>query len=98
MRVHKRLIHLGEDSPCYALAKNEVLLNQLLCSIKDKTDSKLLENSSLLDNEGYFKKDLQRIAITACRENNIDVSSAKVNCLEKCISREYFAERQLGVC
>ena len=98
MRVHKRLTHLGEDSPCYALAKDEVRLNHLLCSIKDKTDSKLLENSSLLDNEGYFKKDLQRIAITACRENNIDVSSAKVNCLEKCISREYFAERQLGVC
>jgi type I restriction enzyme R subunit len=92
LRVHKRL-----KLRCPSVAESDASLFRILIDIKSKTDEKLLQNSHLVENEAYFTGEIQRIAVTALRTNGVTINEQDVNCLKKCISREYFAEREMAV-
>ena len=92
LRVHKRL-----KLRCPSVAESDASLFRILIDIKSKTDEKLLMNAHLVENEAYFTGEIQRIAVTALRTNGVTINQQNVNCLKKCISREYFAEREMAV-
>ena len=89
LRVHKRL-----KLRCPSVAESDASLFRILMKIKEETDEKLLLNAHLVESEAYFAREIQQIAVAALRTNGVTINQQNVNCLKKCISREYFAERE----
>lgn len=96
MRIHKEIMRKSEDSPCYVLRKSQTKLRELLMLIKNKADDDIRNNNGVLKNEEYFRKHLGTITSDAFDELMMDWDPDEVSCLNKCISREYFAEMMLG--
>ena len=92
LRVHKRL-----KLRCPSVAESDASLHRILSAVKQATDEKLLLNAHLVENEAFFAGEIQQIAVSALRSNGVAINAQNVNCLKKCISREYFAEREAVV-
>jgi len=94
LRSHKRL-----RERCSDVIGQDTALFRVLLSMKHEADEKVLLNSHVLDNEGYFTQEMERVAVKSCEENNIPLSSPRViRCLSRCVSREYYAERKEAMC
>lgn len=94
LRSHKRL-----RERCSDVILQDTVLYRVLMSMKDAADEMVLLNSHILDSEGYFMQEMERVAVKSCEDNNISLSSTRVvRCLSRCVSREYYAERKEVLC
>lgn len=87
MRTHKRL---RETPPPIA---GDVVLNQILLSLKHRVDAQVLSNSHLLDNEPYFIRGMFPMIKQELDERKVHYSAAQIKYIGTCISNEYFSER-----
>lgn len=87
MRTHKRL---KESPPPIA---GDVVLNQILLSLKHRVDGQVLSNSHLLDNEPYFLRGMFPMIKQELDERKVHYSAAQIKYIGTCISNEYFSER-----
>lgn len=87
MRTHKRL----REAPS-PLASDLVLYNVLL-SLKHSVDSRVLSNQHLLDNEPYFMQDMFPLIKKELTKNGVKFTASQIRDVGSCISNEYFSER-----
>ena len=83
-RLHKRLM---EKDP---LTDNESKLFEVLSSLKLETDSQILKNSKILENENYVKKMVSKIIIKQVKDvHNLNINVEKTNLINNLIVKEY---------
>lgn len=88
-RLHKRLM---EKDP---LTDNESKLFEVLSSLKLETDSQILKNSKILENENYVKKMISKIIIKQVKDvHNLNINVEKTNLINNLIVKEYVNEYQ----
>ena len=88
-RLHKRLM---EKDP---LTDNESKLFEVLSSLKLETDSQILKNSKILENENYVKKMVSKIIIKQVKDvHNLNINVEKTNLINNLIVKEYVNEYQ----
>ena len=87
-RVHKRMIEKG------AVTKRESEIHETLIDIKTKTDEKILLNTKLLDNEGYFSQQLIQLVIGAFDRIKVSLDSDSAKFINSLLVREYVSEYQ----
>lgn len=87
-RVHKRLKE--QNKPEWS--SREVAINQALLGIKRETDSQLILNRALLENEAFFASSIQPLIINKFKDESLrlDVVSAKQ--IDALIVSEYMEE------
>ena len=90
MRTHKRL---RENPPPIA---NDVVINQILLSLKHSVDAQILANSHLLDNEPYFMQGMFPMIKQEFDKHNLQYSASQLKYVGICISNEYFTERNFA--
>ena len=90
MRTHKRL---RENPPPIA---GDLIINQILLSLKHRVDAKIIANSHLLDNEPYFMQDLYPLIKQEFEKHHLQYSASQVRYVGVCISNEYFMERNFA--
>lgn len=90
MRTHKRL---RENPPPIA---GDVVINQILLSLKHSVDSQIISNSHLLDNEPYFMQGMFPIIKHEFDKHNLKYSASQIKYVGVCISNEYFTERNFA--
>jgi type I restriction enzyme R subunit len=85
-RIHKRILEKG------TLSKKESAIYETLLTIKKQTDDKIMINTRLLENEGYFNNMLLPMITNGFSRiaPNLDPESARF--INACISREYINE------
>jgi type I restriction enzyme R subunit len=87
-RVHKRVIEKG------GIAKRESEIHETLLEIKKKTDEKVLLNTRLLDNEGYFSQQLNQLMIRSFDRIKVPLASDSAKFINGLLVREYMNEYQ----
>ena len=87
MRTHKRL---KETPP--PIGSDTVIYN-VLNGIKFEVDQKVLKNQRMLDNHAFFEAEISPTIVQSCRKNGITPTLEQVRYIDRCISSEYFAER-----
>ena len=87
MRTHKRI--LG-TTPLFSDARK---VHNILMDVKVQADNVIAHNESVLDNQAFFIRTLQRQIIRACQKQNLEVNMQQVKTIDSCISQEYFTER-----
>lgn len=90
MRTHKRL---RENPPPIA---NDVVINQILLSLKHSVDAQIIANSHLLDNEPYFMQGMFPLIKQEFDKHHLTYSASQVKYVGICISNEYFTERNFA--
>ncbi len=90
MRTHKRL---RETPPPIA---GDVVINQILLSLKHSVDAQIIANSHLLDNEPYFMQGMYPMIKEEFDKHNLKYSASQVKYVGVCISNEYFTERNFA--
>ena len=70
MRTHKRL---RENPPPIA---GDLIINQILLSLKHRVDAKIIANSHLLDNEPYFMQDLYPLIKQEFEKHHLQYSAS----------------------
>jgi len=87
-RVHKRVIEKG------GITKRESEIHATLLDIKTSTDEKVLLNTKLLDNEGYFSQQLIQLVIAAFDKIHISLDPDSARFINSLLVREYLNEYQ----
>jgi type I restriction enzyme R subunit len=87
-RVHKRLLEKG------GISKRESELHETLLDIKRKTDEKVLLNTRLLDNEGYFAQELNRLLIGSFDKIRVPLTPDSTHFINRLLVKEYVSEYQ----
>ena len=87
MRTHKRL---KETPP--PIGSDTVIYN-VLNGIKFEVDQKVLKNQRMLDNHAFFEAEITPTIVQSCRKNGVTPTLEQVRYIDRCISSEYFAER-----
>lgn len=90
MRTHKRL---RENPPPIA---NDIVINQILLSLKHHVDDQIIANSHLLDNEPYFMQGMFPLIKQEFDKHHLKYSASQVKYVGTCISNEYFTERNFA--
>ncbi len=86
-RIHKRLLEKGN------LTKRESQLFEALQSVKNEADLQILQNSKLLDNEGYFDKLMIKLIINQfVNKNNIKLNPETSKFINNLVVQEYTNE------
>lgn len=86
-RIHKRLIEKG------GLTKKESEIFEALNSVKSEADLQVLQNSKLLENEGYFDRMMIRLVIQQfVKENNIQLNTETTKFINNLVVQEYTDE------
>jgi len=91
-RIHKRLI----EKKIPEWNNRELAINQALLGIKDTTDSKLLLNRKLLDNEAFFARDIQPSIITRFKNEKLNLDEDAAKQIDSLIVAEYMNEYRSG--
>jgi len=91
-RIHKRLI----EKKIPEWNNRELAINQALLGIKDITDSQLLLNHTLLDNEAFFAKKIQPTIITQFKNVKLDIDADAAVQIDNLIVTEYMNEYRSG--
>jgi len=91
-RIHKRLI----EKKVPEWNNREVAINQALLGIKDITDSQLLLNRSLLENEAFFARNIQPSVITQFKNEKLDLDADAAEQIDSLIVAEYMNEYRSG--
>lgn len=87
-RVHKRILQEG------MVSKKESQIFSLLCGIKGKVDDKILLNTRLLNNEGYFSQMMMQVVLEEAEEDNFELGLDETNFINACLIKEYQNEYQ----
>ena len=90
MRTHKRL---RETPPPIA---GDVVINQILLSLKHSVDAQIIANSHLLDNEPYFMQGMFPMIKKEFEKHDLKYTASQVKYVGVCISNEYFTERNFA--
>ena len=85
-RIHKRILEKGN-----ILTKEKQILLTLL-EIKKQTDDKILINSRLLENEGYFTSLLMPLIINGFSKVKVDLDPEAARYINNCLTKEYMNE------
>lgn len=87
-KIHKRILEKG------IITKNDSLIYETLLEIKRQADDKVLMNTRMLKNEGYFTELLMQLIINGFEKAKIvlDLESSKY--INNCLTREYINEFQ----
>lgn len=86
-RIHKRLREKG------GLTKRETQLFEALQSVKSEADLQVLQNSKLLENEGYLDKMMIRLVINQfVKQNNITLNPETSKFINNLVVQEYTNE------
>lgn len=86
-RIHKRLREKGD------LTKRETQLFEALQSVKSEADLQVLQNSKLLENEGYLDKMMIRLVINQfVKQNNITLNPETSKFINNLVVQEYTNE------
>jgi len=91
-RIHKRLM----EKKIPEWNKRETAINNALLGIKDITDSQLILNRSLLDNEAFFAKNIQPSIITQFKKEKLDLDADAAEQIDSLIVAEYMNEYRSG--
>jgi type I restriction enzyme R subunit len=87
-RVHKRIM---ENS---AISQKEIAIHETLMSIKAQADAKVLINTRLLENEGYFMSMMMPFVIGGFSKAKIDLDPDAARFINNCVAKEYMNEYQ----
>ncbi|SJM95841.1 conserved hypothetical protein [Crenothrix polyspora] len=87
-RLHKRIMEKG------TVSKKESAIAESLMDIKNQADDKVLINSKLLDNEGYFEKLMIRMVIESFDKIKIVLEPESAKYINSCLVKEYINEYQ----
>ncbi len=87
-RLHKRIMEKGN------ISKRESQVQEVLLEIKEKTDEKVLLNTPLLKNEGYFSQQLIQMVVTAFDKIKIPLDPDAARYINGLLAQEYINEFQ----
>jgi type I restriction enzyme R subunit len=87
-RVHKRVLEKG------GISKRESEIHETLLDIKARTDEKVLLNTKLLENEGYFSQQLIQLVIGAFDKIKIALEPDSAKFINGLLVKEYVNEYQ----
>jgi type I restriction enzyme R subunit len=87
-RMHKRIFEKGN------ISKRESEICEALNSIKKQSDDKVLINSRLLNNEGYFDQMMMQTVINTFENNKIKLDPSSAKYINACLVKEYINEFQ----
>jgi type I restriction enzyme R subunit len=86
-RIHKRLVERGN------ISKRESELFEALESIKNEADETVLQNTRILNNEGYFDQLMIRLVINKfVKENHIQLDAESSRFINRLVVKEYMDE------
>jgi len=87
-RIHKRILEKG------TVTKKESAIYETLMDVKKQTDEKVLINTRLLQNEGYFTSLLMPMVIDGFEKVKIDLDTDAAKFINACVAKEYMNEYQ----
>jgi type I restriction enzyme R subunit len=87
-RIHKRIAENGKVS------KRELAISDSLMAIKQQADDKVLNNSRLLNNEGYFSDLMMPMVIDGFDKIKIELDIYSADYINSCLVKEYINEYQ----
>ncbi|MDO9068348.1 MAG: type I restriction endonuclease subunit R, partial [Deltaproteobacteria bacterium] len=85
-RIHKRIMEKG------TVTNRESAIYDTLIGIKHLTDDKVLMNSKVLENEGYFNSLLMPMVIGGFSKARIDLDAVTARYINGCVVQEYIKE------
>ena len=85
-RMHKRILEKGN------ISKRESEICETLLDIKKQADDRILINTKILNNEGYFDKLLIQMVIHSFGKNNIELDPESAKYINSCLVKEYMNE------
>ena len=91
-RIHKRLV----EKKIPEWSKRELAINQALLGIKHETDSQLLLNYALLENEAFFASNIQPAIITQFKNEKLDLDADTARQIDDLVVAEYMNEYRNG--
>ena len=87
VRIHKRLSQRGD------ISKKETQILEALRHIKDVADLQVLKNTKILDNEGYFDKEMIKMVIEEFKINQkLPLSAEAFKYINGLVVKEYMNE------
>jgi len=87
-RMHKRILERGN------ISKRESEIYETLLDVKARADEKVMINTRMLENEGYFEKMLIQMVIGSFSKNKIELDPETAKYINTCLVREYMNEYQ----
>ncbi len=87
-RMHKRIMESD------GLSKRESEICETLLDIKQQADEKVLINTKVLSNEGFFTGMLMQMVIKSFRKKRIDLEPESAKYINGCLVKEYMNEYQ----
>ena len=87
-RVHKRLLAQG------GVSKRESEIHATLLDIKAKTDERVLLNTKLLDNEGFFSQTMMQLVVGAFDRIKVALEPETARFINALLLKEYVNEFQ----
>lgn len=85
-RVHKRILERGN------ISKRESDIRDTLSCIKKNADEKVLINSNMLKNEGYFDGLMMQMILSCFSKTKIELDSDSAKYINTCLVKEYMNE------
>lgn len=85
-RVHKRILEKG------TVTKRESQLHETLMIIKEQADQKVLNNTQMLDNEGYFSGLMSQLVVNTFEEKGFELDAETARFINSCVVKEYINE------
>lgn len=90
-RIHKRLKEHGEVS------ENERKIFEALSGVKQDADEQVLNNSQILDNEGYFERQMMPLVINRfMKQQKIPLNANASRFINRLVVAEYLKEFNTG--
>jgi type I restriction enzyme R subunit len=87
-RIHKRIVERGN------ISKRESEICETLNEIKKLADDKVLINTRLLNNEGYFDQLMMQLVISSFEKMKIKLEPDPAKYINNCLVKEYINEYQ----
>lgn len=87
-RIHKRVLEKG------TITAKESAIYETLMTVKKQTDEKVLINTRLLQNEGYFTSLLMPMVINGFGSVKIDLDPETARFINASVAKEYMNEYQ----
>ena len=86
-RIHKRIVEKGN------ISKIESQILEALQRVKENADKQVLQNHKLLNNEGYFKKQMMKLVINQFHnESKIKLNAESSKYINNLVVQEYMNE------
>ncbi len=85
-RIHKRILEKG------TISRRESEICDTLTHVKTEVDDKVLMNSKLLDNEGYFDGLMMKLVLGNFGKSSIKLEAESAKYINSCLVREYINE------